>query len=79
MSEPSLPGRMTLSYPGPAAYTLVPVPGPQGEPGDASGFGPDDAQMLIDDSIGEHVVADEPHPAYDDMASMVILFENGLL
>lgn len=75
MSEPlpTLPGRLTLSYPGPSRYsltapgpsqyTVVPVPGPPGPPGEASGFGPDAAQEMIDDTVGQHVVAEEPHPA----------------
>lgn len=26
-----------------------------------------------------HVITDNPHPAYDDMPSLTLLFENGLL
>ncbi|MER7433121.1 hypothetical protein ABT341_00175 [Pseudonocardia alni] len=30
-------------------------------------------------AIGEHVSADTPHPVYDDLPSLTLLFENGLI
>lgn len=44
------------------------VPGPQGPPGADSG-------MLLD----EHINDLEPHPTYDDIPSLTLLFENGLI
>jgi hypothetical protein len=29
--------------------------------------------------LAEHIVAPEPHPAYDDIPSLTVLFENGLI
>ena len=43
--------------------------GPQGPPGPA-GNGED---------LEEHILSVEPHPAYDDMPDMKLIFENGLL
>lgn len=40
---------------------------------------PDAVQELIDDSIGVHVAAAEPHPSYDDMPRLTLLFQNGLV
>ena len=50
-----------------SAPVQIAVPGPQGK----SGI---DNAMLV-----QHVNADEPHPAYDDMASLTLIFENGLI
>jgi hypothetical protein len=36
-----------------------------------------DQHML--DSLDEHVNSETPHPAYDDMPSLELLFENGLI
>lgn len=45
-------------------------PGPPGPPGSSSG-------TTVD--LQEHIIAPEPHPAYDDMQSLRLLFENGLI
>jgi hypothetical protein len=29
--------------------------------------------------LAEHIVAELPHPAYDDIPSLTVLFENGLV
>lgn len=55
--------------------TPVYVPGSGG----STGMDPGAVQGLIDDSIAAHVQADLPHPAYDDLPSLTILFENGLV
>jgi hypothetical protein len=31
------------------------------------------------DALAAHVIAPEPHPAYDDMASLTLIFENHLV
>lgn len=36
-------------------------------------------QVMIDAAVAEHVQADLPHPAYDDLPSLRVLFENGLV
>jgi hypothetical protein len=40
---------------------------------------PDDVPDLIDAAITTHVQAPAPHPAYDDLPSLQLLFENGLV
>lgn len=65
-------GRGQQGAPGP--------PGPPGPPGDASGaVGEPRVAELISDAVGGHIVDTEPHPAYDDMPSLVLIFENGLI
>lgn len=44
----------------------------------SSGGDPGAIQEMIDTSVSTHVQTAEPHPAYDDMPSLTILFENGL-
>jgi hypothetical protein len=34
---------------------------------------------LIGDAVAEHVASPTPHPQYDDIPSLKILFENGLI
>lgn len=36
-------------------------------------------QDLIDESVATHAVDTTPHPAYDDLPSLTLLFENGLV
>jgi hypothetical protein len=52
--------------PGPRGIT-----GPPGPPGQ-------DAQPSVDTVMAAHVNSPTPHPVYDDMPDLVILFENGL-
>lgn len=40
---------------------------------------PGAVQGLIDTSLGAHVADTTPHPAYDDLPSLTLLFENGLI
>jgi hypothetical protein len=52
--------------------SAVPVAvGWQGPPGPP---GPDTAEAIED-----HIYAAEPHPVYDDMATLRLIFENGLI
>ena len=94
MSDPPvLPGRITLSSPttprlemGPPAspvYTVVPVAGPPGPEGPIGPSGTLSDLVLIsgmiEDSVNSHINAPEPHPAYDDIPSLTLLFENRLV
>jgi hypothetical protein len=47
--------------------------------GGGGGIDPDAVQELIDDTVAVHVAAPEPHPAYDDIPSLTLLFQNGLV
>lgn len=70
-----------INVPGPGDPTAVEVV----SPGDgvttipSGGLGSDVVQEMIDDSIDVHVEAVEPHPAYDDLPSLSLIFENGLV
>jgi hypothetical protein len=51
--------------------------GPKGDPGDL-----DDLTVvedMIDTAVTTHVQAPEPHPAYDDLQDLRLIFENGLI
>lgn len=64
--------------PNPVGAVVVPVVGPRGP----QGPGADDlglVQTMIDTTVQVHVVAPEPHPVYDDLPSLRLLFENGLI
>lgn len=50
------------------------VPGPPGKDG-VDGLNGGINPVLLN----EHVVDLDPHPAYDDLPSMTLLFENGLI
>lgn len=55
--------------------TPVYVPGSGG----STGIDPVTVQVMINDSVAEHVQAAQPHPYYDDLPSLTLLFENGLV
>lgn len=44
-----------------------------------TGIDVEQAQELIDASVAGHVAAPTPHPAYDDMADLTLIFQNGLV
>ena len=67
--------RITAPTPASSVH-IVPTAGPRGLPG-ADGAATDIG--VVSDMIQEHVVALEPHPAYDDIPSLVLLFENRLV
>jgi hypothetical protein len=76
---PVLP-QIRMAPPAPRTTVLVPVLGPKGDKGDPGAV--DDmaaVQGMIDGSIATHVQAAEPHPAYDEMPSLRLVFENGLI
>ena len=43
------------------------------------GLPPADIQAMIDTSVNAHVADLTPHPAYDDIQSLQLVFENGLV
>jgi hypothetical protein len=50
--------------------TAIPgPPGPRGPAGDANDGG----------ALADHIIDDTPHPKYDDLPSLTLLFENGLV
>lgn len=59
--------------------------GPAGPEGPAGPAGLDTAavtslaQAIAADAIAAHVVDAEPHPAYDDIPSLTLIFENHLI
>jgi hypothetical protein len=72
--------RFTSSPPEPTTLVVVPVTGPQGAPGEVT---TDElhtyADQAAEDAVQAHVEDEEPHPPYDDMPSLVLLFENRLV
>lgn len=53
-------------------FVVITSGGPQGVPGPV---GPSGADPRLD----IHIQADSPHPKYDDLPSLTLLFENGLV
>jgi hypothetical protein len=51
---------------------VLPFPGPQGQPGPQ---GPEGGTA----DLQSHIDSETPHPAYDDMPSLSLIFENHLL
>jgi hypothetical protein len=43
------------------------------------GIDPEAIQELIDDTVAAHVADPTPHPAYDDLPSLTLIFNNGLV
>lgn len=61
------------------AVLVAPLRGRKGDKGDPGSL--DDlttVQEMIDETVEVHVNEPEPHPAYDDLPSLVLLFENGI-
>ncbi len=62
-------------------------PGKQGPPGDKGPDGdkgpigdmPSNCIENISTAIDSHVKSSTPHPVYDDMIDLVLIFENGLV
>jgi len=64
----------------PESYVqLVPVSGPTGPPGAPGDLSSAELQGIIDATLMVHVDEPEPHPAYDDMPTLRLIFENGLI
>lgn len=59
--------------------TQVPGVGPQGEQGPAGSSGVGAVDHEARDMIALHLVDPTPHPPYDDMPSLTLIFENGLI
>lgn len=67
-----VPEVFELQVPSSPTATLVTVAGPPGPPG-ADGSGGDSTALQA------HIDSPTPHPAYDDLPSLSLLFENGLV
>jgi hypothetical protein len=66
--------------PGSAEITLVPIkgdPGPQGPQGEVGPQGPPGESGT--EALQSHIESSTPHPVYDDLPSLNLLFENGLV
>ena len=77
VDPPTVPAR-EMAPPAPATVVVLPVAGPAGPPGPAG----DDSvavQELIDGAVDAHVGSTMPHPVYDDLPALSLLFENGLV
>lgn len=63
---------------GVGSHLLIPgPPGPQGPAGPDGPSGPPGPPATAE--LATHVAAAEPHQAYDDLPSMRLIFENGLI
>ena len=69
------PGPQVVAIGTDSTPTPVYVPGPTV----GSSAGVEIIQEMIDDTVEVHVSAPAPHPAYDDLPSFTLLFENGLV
>lgn len=79
VAPPVLPP-IVAAPPSAAAAVVVPVRGPQGPKGDPGDL--DDLEVvqdMIDTTVAAHGQAAEPHTAYDDLPSLRLIFENGLI
>jgi len=70
------PGPVNPLQPYASGDTAVAVPGPPGPPGT-----PVDTVTPIElaDAIEDHRAEPTPHYAYDDMPSLTLIYENGLV
>lgn len=58
---------------------VVGPPGPRGPRGPAGSGEGGVNEEFVENAIETHVQAPEPHPSYDDMIDLTLLFENGLV
>lgn len=83
VEQPDVPVAITPPPDGGDAVTAVPVPGPQGPPSQLTES--DLARVIAETTIAtstglvNHVLDAAPHPAYDDLPSLRLLYENGLV
>lgn len=71
---------IVMGEPASGVVNLVPVAGPKGDKGPPGSINDLNAvQEMIDTSVTAHVVAPEPHPSYDDMPDLTLIFQNGLV
>lgn len=70
-----------INVPGPGDPSVVEVVGPGDGVVTVPSGGLDQAfvQDVVDTSLAVHVADETPHPAYDDLPSLRLLFENGLI
>lgn len=83
VEQPDVPVTVSPPPTGGDAVTVVPVPGPQGPPSQLTES--DLARVITETAIAtsgnltEHINSATPHPAYDNLPSLRLLFENGLV
>ncbi len=46
---------------------------------DLPGTDPEEIKRYVEEEVSAHVADPTPHPAYDDLPSLRLLFENGLI
>lgn len=73
---------VTILVPAPTPVVVSPVTTnvtftPSGGPGPVGPAGPVDEETQA--ALEDHIAAEEPHPAYDDLPSFTLIFENGLI
>lgn len=72
------PNRPVYTFEPPRSDIVVlPVPGPPGPPGSLDDL--TTVQNMIDTSVTTHINSPAPHPAYDDIQDLTLVFENGLV
>lgn len=71
-----IPNRpISVEAPPSTTQSVAVILGPPGPPGDLTA---EEAEVIAEAAVLSHELAAEPHPAYDDMQSLVVIFENGL-
>jgi hypothetical protein len=72
--------QIEVSAPSIPTFTVVPIkgdPGPQGPQGEVGPQGPAGESGTV--ALETHIDSATPHPVYDDLPSLNLLFENGLI
>lgn len=70
-----------INVPGPGDPSVVEVIGPGDGTVTVPSSGIDQAviQDMVDDALAAHTTDTTPHSSYDDLPSLSLLFENGLI
>jgi hypothetical protein len=73
-----------FAVPDPVLGVLVPYSGPSNEQVSSAveeymSENPTVTAAYVEDQISEHVASPTPHPVYDDMLDLTLIFENGLI
>lgn len=72
--------QIEITTQGAPTFTVVPIkgdPGPQGPQGAVGPQGP--AGESGTEALETHIDSATPHPVYDDLPSLTLQFENGLI
>lgn len=65
---------------GPQGPQGIPGPmGPRGQDGISIGDGGGVTPEQLASTVQAHIISTQPHPVYDDLPSLTLLFENGLM